>query len=202
LRDYHLEMGGTRSWRTRDQVVAVGELLIEEIDELIFARTRDGRLRFELIELFDAFLVRGAGHYSLLEPLPHTPRVTIDRLVVARETWRLSSDELPQSRAESDGAMCLRYWRWAKAIGLPRFVFAHTPLEKKPMYVDFFSPLLLHHLLKSVGAAGRVTLSEALPTHGQHWLTDAAGDRYTAELRIVAHHQDQSSTNNDRNILR
>jgi hypothetical protein len=34
--------------------------------------------------------------------------------------------------------------------------------------------------------AGRLTVTEMLPTPEQTWLTDDAGNRYTAELRFVA----------------
>jgi hypothetical protein len=204
--NFHLEMGGTPSWRSRERVIAIGELVIEQIGEELVARTRDDRIRFEIIELFEIFLMAGAGHYSILESGAHTPRVTVDRLVLAREQWRFTSADLPK-RTPSDVESCLRLARWARSKGLPRFAYARTPREKKPLYVDFHSPILVRLFAKMCGDAESFAVSEALPSHGQHWLADAAGNRYTAELRLIArdprsYHQDQNSTNSDLNTRR
>ena len=62
----------------------------------------------------------------------------------------------------------------------------------KPVYVDFASPVSVDALAKLIrrgareDAATPVTVSEMLPDPRQCWLTDAQGNRYTSELRIVA----------------
>ncbi|MFD5092502.1 hypothetical protein ACFWMR_18000 [Amycolatopsis thailandensis] len=40
--------------------------------------------------------------------LPHTPRITVDRLVVARETWRPRADELAFAQSKTESG---RSWR-------------------------------------------------------------------------------------------
>jgi hypothetical protein len=79
---------------------------------------------------------------------------------------------------------------------MPRHVFARTPLEKKPFYVDFCAPLLVGNLVRAVRRAvaesvpgdgpAMVDIVEMLPRPEELWLTDSAGRRYTAELRVVA----------------
>jgi hypothetical protein len=76
---------------------------------------------------------------------------------------------------------------------LPRHVFARSPVEPKPFYVDLQAPLMLHNLARSwrklagvPGGDAHLELEEMLPGPGELWLTDAEGRRYTAELRFVA----------------
>lgn len=59
------------------------------------------------------------------------------------------------------------------------------------MAVDFRSLPLVNLLAKSIrrtaeAGAGTFTITEMLPDTDRLWLHDAAGARYTAELRVVA----------------
>jgi hypothetical protein len=71
-------------------------------------------------------------------------------------------------------------------------VFVVSPAEPRPFYVDFDSPVYVNILAKAVrrlarqDPGGRLTVTEMLPTPDQTWLTDDAGNAYTAELRFVA----------------
>jgi hypothetical protein len=76
---------------------------------------------------------------------------------------------------------------------MPRFVFVKAPLEPKPFYVDFCSPVYVNIMAKAMrrtteraGEAARVRVTEMLPGIDQVWLPDRARNRYTSELRIVA----------------
>jgi hypothetical protein len=78
---------------------------------------------------------------------------------------------------------------------VPRQVFVRSPLEQKPVYVDFDSPFCVNVLAKAVrrlerdGAAdagGPLTLTEMSPRPDQAWLVDGHGHRYTSEIRLVA----------------
>ncbi len=61
----------------------------------------------------------------------------------------------------------------------------------KPFYVDFASPVSVDVLAKIIrrgakeDAATPMTVTEMLPNPRQCWLTDAQGNRYASELRIV-----------------
>jgi hypothetical protein len=72
-------------------------------------------------------------------------------------------------------------------------VFVRFTGERKPIYADLTSLASVDLISRSVrrsrrhaGADATVTVVEMLPAPDQTWLTDAAGDRYTAELRFVA----------------
>ncbi|HEY5168993.1 MAG TPA: lantibiotic dehydratase, partial [Thermoleophilia bacterium] len=80
---------------------------------------------------------------------------------------------------------------WARDRGLPRRLFVRSPLERKPIYVDLESEVLLRVLarfLKPVAERAPeapIFFTEMLPDPDECWLRDANG-RYTSELRVVA----------------
>lgn len=191
--DIHLVMDDTPSWRPPDRVLRIADLVVEKADGQLFVRTRDGGKRFHIIEVFHVQL-RGwcALNFSLLPPAAHRPRVTIDGLVVARESWRFPCRDLAFAWEKRESARFIGARRWAAAQDLPRWVFARFPQERKPVYVDLESPACVELMAKLARRAGDkkenapISVSEMLPTPEQAWLIDAEGRRYTSELRVVA----------------
>jgi len=117
------------------------------------------------------------------EPLGHgSGRAQIGRLVVRRATWTAPAAQLPAS--PEDLAM------WARDRGMSRRVFARSPLERKPRFVDLESPALCRTLARFIRPArdqapdAPVQFTEMLPGPDQCWLQDRHG-HYTSELRIV-----------------
>lgn len=173
------------------RALPISDLVVEDQGGELVLRTRDGRLRFEIVEGFGEFL--SSLIVNFLQPLPpsrHTPRVIIDRVVVSRESWRFPPAEIAFAHEADDAARFVAARRWQRAHGLPRFLFAKTPVERKPFYVDLDSPLLLNIFSRIVRRTAEdggadVTVSEMFPAHGELWLPDAAGCRYTSELRMV-----------------
>jgi hypothetical protein len=54
--------------------------------------------------------------------------------------------------------------RWARAQGMPRYAFVKAPVEIKPFYVDFDSPIYVEILAKTVRRTGEANLAEPLIT--------------------------------------
>jgi Lantibiotic dehydratase, N terminus len=112
-----------------------------------------------------------------------TGRVTIGRTVLRRATWPALATELP-----AEPQMLAS---WAREHGMPRRVFVRSPLQPKPIYVDFESPILLRVLARFLAPLAEraptaaAVFSEMLPGPEDCWLEDANG-RYTSELRVVA----------------
>ncbi|HEV2863289.1 MAG TPA: lantibiotic dehydratase [Pyrinomonadaceae bacterium] len=193
-KDYRLALSHDACSAMPDRTLAIGEFVVEESGGELCARTRDGRLRFEIVELFGAlFSVLAASYFKVLPPGRHTPRVTVDRLVVSRESWRFPAEELHFAHHKAEAERFVDLQRWARAHGVPRFVFVKAPIEPKPFYVDFESPILVNFFTKTVrqtvkegGAQQAVSVTEMLPAPDQLWLPDAEGRLYTSELRIVA----------------
>ncbi|NRQ32611.1 lantibiotic dehydratase [Nonomuraea sp. NN258] len=175
-----------------DRLLPVTSVLVTEEEGELVARAADGR-RWPLLEMFaslvsmhavDGFKLTGAATHG------HTPRLTIDRMVVARRTWRttVGATGLAAVRGERAGYLAVRAWR--RATGLPERVFVKLSTEIKPTYVDLSSPLyaaLLCAMLRRAGdESARLVVTELLPGPDQAWLADAAGHRYFTELRLHA----------------
>jgi len=177
----------------RSKAVAIADLVIEERGGDLFVRTRDGRLCLEVIEVFGGtFSGMVMDYLRILAPARRTPRVTIDRLIVARETWRFRPDSLQWAQLKDETLRFAEARRWARSEGLPERCFVKVPVETKPFYLDFTSPAYVGLLAKAVRRtaeaepSGTVTVSEMKPGAGETWLPDADGHTFTSELRMVA----------------
>lgn len=148
---------------------------------------------------FDIILSRSTFHIDPFDQpeATHWPRLRIGDVVVARERWRLAANEVglrrsrpEDSRARSDHFLAVR--RWAAANGVPRHVFARSPKEPKPLFLDLESQpsvAFLIHLLRQVSEGptpDAVTVTEMIPAPQDCWLHDAADNRYTSEVRLLA----------------
>ena len=151
------------------------------------------RREASVLEFFGEFITAlVVNHFQLREPGRYRPRVRIDDLVVCRRSWRLGAAELAAA-AEGSGHSFGPLRRHLGDLGVPRHAFYKTPAEPKPSYVDLQAPLHLYNLdaaarriLRTAGAGASVDIVEMLPAPEQLWLTDPDGQRYTAELRMVA----------------
>jgi hypothetical protein len=151
-------------------------------------------MQFDALHSVAAILTLNVvSQFSMLPPSSHTPRVVFDKLIVAREAWRFEPEELEFSEKETRADRFLAARRWRMDHGMPRWVFVKIPSEGKPIYLDFDSPIGVNILARRVRNRPRlsyvpsqITVSEMSPSHGGHWLTDAEGNRYSGEFRIVA----------------
>lgn len=187
-RHHHVEFGTVRSWRPRTQVHLAGDLYVEGAGDQLHVRSRIADLDHDIIAFMDQYLgAEAMSHFKLLPRRPHTPRVTVDQLVIARERWQLEPAEL---RALTEPApepeRVKQVNAWARRLGMPRHVFVTVPHEPKPIYVDFSSPIFIDNFVRLIAKATALGVSEMLPGHGELWLPDADGNRYTCELRVAA----------------
>jgi hypothetical protein len=178
----------------KSQALNIGSLLIEQTPDGLTVRTRDGRLRFDAIEVFaDILSAMVVDLFKPLRPQSHTPRLTFDRLVVSRETWRFTPADASFAFEKTEAERFLAARRWMLAMGMPRFIFYKTPIELKPYYLDFDSTIYVEMFARMIRRTMEhgtpdaiITASEMLPGPDQNWLRDGAGNAYTSELRIVA----------------
>jgi len=179
----------------RPGLLATADLLVEELDGTLVTRLPSGE-KHDLLGLFSVLMLRHViDRFAFLGEEPHTPRVSFDRLVVARETWRVPASELGFTRQLDEARRFVEARAWHRGRGLPRHTFVKLPSEQKPFYVDFESPLCVSMLANAVrrlttqageGEERLVQISEMLPSFEQLWLRDAQGHGYTAELRLTA----------------
>ena len=176
------------------QSLPISTLVVESIRDRLYVRTRDGSRQFDLIVAFgEAIFNIATNFFKIMKPAPHTPRIVIDRMVICREAWTFAAGEISFAREKEGSDRFLSARRWARAQGLPRFVFAKVPVEVKPFYVDFSSPVYVDILAKMVrrtvehnSVNANIAFSEMLPDAAHTWLPDAEGQHYTSELRVVA----------------
>ncbi|GAA0210864.1 hypothetical protein GCM10010492_05790 [Saccharothrix mutabilis subsp. mutabilis] len=173
--------------------VPVGACSVVEVDGRLRARSRDGRVDLELVELLnEQIMAQLVQKFRLLPAGAHTPRVTLDRLVVARESWRLPPASCKFAFAPDEPSRFLGAQAWRREHGVPRFVFVKSPIEHKPFYVDLESGPSVELFAHAVRALEReepdapLAVGEMLPGPDALWLTDAEGNRHTAEFRLVA----------------
>lgn len=179
--------------RRHGRVIALSDLVAEETADGLTVRTRDGRHRFHILDVF-AFVMVGWSTrcFSMFAATPHSPRIAIDNFIVKRESWRFGCGEVSFAAEKTGAARFVAARRWARAHDLPRRVFIRFPQEQKPVYIDLESPAfvdLAAHLWRAAAAKhadGFVSVTEMLPGPEDCWLVDAQGNRYTSELRLVA----------------
>lgn len=164
---------------------------VSEQDGELVATTTDGRC-WPLTEVFGEMLAtQTVDAFKLLGAFRHSARVTIDRMVVARETWRRTVGELAFRTLTDERQRYLAVRRWRAELGLPERVFVKIDTEVKPIYVDLTSPVYVNILCTALRAGDRdggpdtaVVISEMVPAAAGAWVPDHHGDRYTSELRL------------------
>ena len=195
-KDYRLALAPDSCYKASEKTLPMGSLIIDRVGGELVVRSRDGRLQFGLLDLCGEMLTTlGVGSFKMLPARTHAPRVTFDRLVVSRESWSFEPHEMAFAFEKDKAARMIAARRWARAHGLPRFVFVKVPVEAKPFYLDFDSPVYVNMFAKSIRRTAeanrpdrRISLSEMLPRADETWLRDAEGNRYTCELRLIARH--------------
>ena len=185
--DFDLETGTGRSCRPRTNVLSAAECVVEKIDGELYVRSRRNQQSFHLLAFIEQHLI--AESYSEFQILghtkDHTPRISIDAVVVSREQWRVNRSELHMIDSKLDRSLMFHHVRlWAKEKGMPRYCFVKCSTETKPFYLDFDSTLTIENFARHVRKADSITISEMLPSPDQSWLPDAAGNVYCSELRL------------------
>jgi hypothetical protein len=175
--------------------VTIGDCDLVATPAGLRVRRRDGTLERDLLAVVgDTLSTAVLSHsFDMTPPGAHTPRVTIDDLVVSRERWTLAATDLTFAETADESVRYLQARAWAASHGLPRHVFLRFTGEGKPIYADLTSLASIDLISRSLrrsrrhaSADAQVIITEMLPAPDQLWLTDTQGDRYTAEIRMVA----------------
>ncbi|MGB3442380.1 MAG: lantibiotic dehydratase [Actinophytocola sp.] len=174
-----------------ERVLATTALELSEVDGELVVVEPTGLAR-PVVEVFSQLIaIHAVDAFKLTSPSQHTPRITVDRLVVSRETWRATAGATGLATVIGERERYLAVRRWRAALGLPDAVFVKLSTETKPCYLDLTSPqyavLLCAMLRTAVLADGEdvtVVVSELLPGPDEAWVPDAEGNRYVSELRM------------------
>ncbi|MGH3380986.1 MAG: lantibiotic dehydratase [Actinoallomurus sp.] len=199
--DYCVALADPSADPHRPRTISSADVSVEDQDGRLVAVLPDGNV-FDLVDIFAQALTMMAIDMFRIVPddVDHHPRVTVDRMVVTRETWRFDPETMDFANEKNEAKRFVRAGRWRTGQRLPRYVFVVSPTEPRPFYVDFHSPVYVNIFAKAVrrllrdDPKGRMTISEMLPSPEQTWLTDGEGNRYTSELRFVAVDDTQAET--------
>ena len=181
------------------RTVMVGDCDVIDTPTGLRVRRRDGTFERDLLNVVGDLISGTIGNsFDLVPNGTHTPRVTIDDLVVSRERWTLPTTDAAFAGTPEEKIRYLQARQWAARHGMPRHVFVRLTGERKPIYADLTSLASIDLISRSVRRTCRLaeadatmTVTEMLPTPNQAWLTDAQGRRHTAELRMVAADQNR-----------
>jgi hypothetical protein len=173
------------------RVVPVSALTVVDSGSELMVRHLDGRT-WPLWEVFAVSIGSlGTRLFRFTQGAAHTPRICVDRLIVARQTWCTTIGATGLARQQGDSARYLAVRRWRRELGLPERVFVRIATESKPVYADFTSVRYVSNLCTMVRSAWmrsgdevKLTISELLPVPEDAWVPDAAGRRYFSELRL------------------
>lgn len=167
-------------------------ITVTERDGELIAAAGDGR-RWPLLAMFAMPIAwSGSELFKLAGPGRHIPRITIDRVVAVRESWRTT---VAQAWPTRSGGLpeYLAARRLRLALGLPEKLFVKISTEVKPVYVDLTSPryvsalaTMLRAARQRAGGKAEVAMTELLPGPDQAWLPGPGGQRYFSELRVHA----------------
>ncbi|MDG4758420.1 thioesterase domain-containing protein [Micromonospora sp. WMMD710] len=174
-----------------DRVLPTVALTVHDEAGRLVVAAADGQ-RWSLTEVCAGLLsTHTVDGFKLVAAAPYTPRITLDRLVVARQTWRTTVGACGVGAVTGERARFLAVRDWRRRLGLPEQVYVKLGTETKPCFVDLSSPAFATMFCAMVRAAGRdggdattLVVSEMLPTPQDAWVPDAAGRRYFSELRL------------------
>lgn len=180
------------SFKSVSDTLRIADLSCYRDERGLRIRTRDDSQDFDALS-FLAPQVRAlaVGKFKMFKSRAYRPRIMIDRLVIARETWRQPFADLAFCRAKTRQQRYLEARRWARALKLPRWCFYQMPNVRKPWFVDFQSPVLVDLFTEQSTSAAEenpqaeLSISEMLPNPEQAWLHDIDGQRYTSEFRLA-----------------
>lgn len=176
------------------QTVSIGSLVLKLVGERLVVSSYDGHQSWDIMDILGEFITHQVLHrFNILPPMRHTPRISLDRLVIHRETWSFDAREYEFASIHEEAERFLAVQRWRNKYHLPRHLFVKTPGERKPQYVDLDSLLsvdvlarIVRQALHTHEEAEAIAFCEMLPDLSQCWLQDSQQQHYTSELRLVA----------------
>jgi hypothetical protein len=176
----------------RPRLLMSADLAVEPRADRLVTQLPTGEV-FNVLDCFSEMLLDLViDALDIIAPASHTPRITIDRLVIHRETWRFPASALDFATDQDEARRYVRAREWRLRASLPEHIFVTSPLEQKPYFIDLSSIAYVNLLAKAIRRAREadpettIKVAEMLPTFDQLWLTDADGGRYTSELRLIA----------------
>ncbi|HEU5271871.1 MAG TPA: lantibiotic dehydratase [Jatrophihabitans sp.] len=173
-------------------IMPAADLFVHRDGDRLIVRSGSGDFKAPLCTVLGEQL--SGVTVNAFKPLPrssYSPRVSIDRLVISRQSWTFRAADVAWAAVRDEPERFLEARSWRLRHCLPERAFYTVPVEDKPTFVDFGSLAYVNILAKAIRRSaaepdGSITLTEMLPDQSQLWLRDGDGRRYTSELRLLA----------------
>lgn len=206
--DYDLEIYGPRSRLPRDRVITAGECYLRYDPESDSLRLLDANGRTVMPWFSSTISTRNDSLTTILNFLPyqnqalisgqacnllpqvnddtrHIPRITWGPLIVSLEQWYLRPNDIEwRNTIGADGVSTIRQSdNLQRKYGIPSMVYVRTDVDGKPTPIALDDPWCVWQLGELARKAQHyVHFQEALPGIEDSFLTNAAGNRYKAEV--------------------
>ncbi|MEU3281371.1 lantibiotic dehydratase [Streptomyces antibioticus] len=217
LTDHHIVCPGETTTVPEEARIHLDDLYVEHDERAGRLVLRSRRLDREVVPVYLGYLVpialpaiprtllllspstmapfdvwAGVPEAEAMDGVTRRPRVRHGNVVVARRSWTVRAEVLPdRGQGAGEEEHYLAWRRLRRAHGLPDRCFATVsrpdqgPVGAKPLYVDFDSPLSLSALdaLVERGPGVRVVFQEMLPAEDGLHVASPLG-RHVAELAV------------------
>lgn len=181
---HQLELPGGGARVDRDRRVRAGAVSVAVRDGVLVCRDRASGIEANLLTVMPTSLQR-LGFALAGEAIGQreSRRITCGRVLIKRRTWEIDGGFPVGSDNPFEKAGDYLAWRgWARAIGLPRYVFMKCASEPKPVFVDFRNPFAIDLLARWARKGELLAFSEMRPAGDELWFADERG-RYCSEFR-------------------
>lgn len=170
--DVSIESGATLAEHSRSQTLAIADLFVERRGNgLVVVDEASGR-SYDIVTFHSGFFWESlCSSFGFLKSQQHTPRITLDSVVVSRESWCFYSGDYDFSKESKAHLRYAGAQRWRHENKLPRFIFARLDSERKPVYIDLDSPILVEAFCNLLRNSTDIKVSEMLPSPEEFWLS-------------------------------
>ncbi|HOW27780.1 MAG TPA: lantibiotic dehydratase [Elusimicrobiota bacterium] len=171
-----------------EATVPVGEMRLEkDADGWVLKRVGRDQTYFPMDIFYEGFPRRGLTDsifpHSYV-PQKHCPRIVLENIVLERERWLLTDEDLKRYRFDSAGMdLFSEFIRFQRDHRMPRYVFVKVNQEDKPVFLDFGNYFLIEAVARLIRPAREILVTEMVPDPDHLWLRDDRG-RYTCEFRV------------------
>lgn len=180
----YFDINGAGSSELAVPVVRLDELSLDFDGTRLTIAQQSADLRWDLVHFLDTYL--GGPSFDFLPSYRHRPRITVGSMVLFREGWTFSTQELDFLDPQDEATRFLLWRRFVARNRLPRRMFAKIAGERKPFMVDAESVPLIHVLMTELRKSSGVNLTEMLPVPtAPSWSSGTDGEPYACELRMV-----------------
>ncbi|HUS65347.1 MAG TPA: hypothetical protein VMZ28_12420 [Kofleriaceae bacterium] len=173
--------------RRPERSAPLAAFVVRDEDGTLWLERRDGRTRGPLLGAMQNLLLHWCDRIPPVPAPPgdHLPRLCAGDLVMRRRTWRLEAAALAGlSAAAAPPDMLLAAAALRAARDLPARIYARSPGEPKPVFVDLEAVHGCELLARLARQAPRLEVTECLPDADGLWL-ELDGERHTSELRLT-----------------